>query len=181
MIEIISGKIRELRKDRRFTLKDLSQKTGLSVSFLSQVENGTSSLAITSLKKISDALNVSINYFFDNPEPHKYLTKLEDRSEFQIEGSNSKYVRLSGDFPDRAIETLYLIIPPEQQHGHKFSHPGEEFMYVLEGTLIANVDGTEYILNQGDSIHYPSTLPHVWINPLKQEAKILSITSPAIF
>ncbi|MDY0393443.1 helix-turn-helix transcriptional regulator [Virgibacillus halophilus] len=46
------------------TLKDLAECTGLSVSFLSQVERGTSSLAITSLKKISDAFGMHITYFF---------------------------------------------------------------------------------------------------------------------
>ena len=61
----ISEKIRTLRRENNLTLKELSEKTGLSISFLSQVENGTSSLAITSLKKIADALNVPINTFLE--------------------------------------------------------------------------------------------------------------------
>ncbi len=64
MINEIAEKIRNLRKEKNLTLKDLGEKTGLSISFLSQVENSSSSLAITSLKKIADALNVPITYFF---------------------------------------------------------------------------------------------------------------------
>lgn len=45
------------------TLKNLSEKTNLSISFLSQIERGSSSLAITSLKKIADAFGVPITYF----------------------------------------------------------------------------------------------------------------------
>ncbi len=52
MINEIAEKIRNLRKEKNLTLKDLSEKTGLSISFLSQVENNSSSLAITSLKKL---------------------------------------------------------------------------------------------------------------------------------
>ena len=70
-MDLISERIRQLRTQNKLTLKDLSQKTGLSVSFLSQVENGSSSLAITSLKKIADSLNVSIKIFFDYFEEHK--------------------------------------------------------------------------------------------------------------
>lgn len=53
-------RIRDLRKKHDYTLKDLSDKTGLSVSFLSQVERGATTLAITSLKKIADAFEVPI-------------------------------------------------------------------------------------------------------------------------
>lgn len=59
----ISKKIRGLRIQKGLTLKELSEKTDLSVSFLSQVERGASSLAITSLKKIADALGVKMTYF----------------------------------------------------------------------------------------------------------------------
>lgn len=62
MIEDIFMKIDQLRKEEA-TLKEFSTATGLSVSFLSQVERGTTSLAITSLKKIADALVVPMVYF----------------------------------------------------------------------------------------------------------------------
>lgn len=181
MINEISEKIRTLRKGKDLTLKDLSEKTGLSVSFLSQVENGSSSLAITSLKKIAEALNVTISYFFKTPEIHNFLVKVEEEKVFKIEGSNSEFIRISGNFPERKIESMLVIIPPEQMHGSKFNHPGEEFVYVLEGALIVNLGGTDYLVKAGDSIQYPSTTEHSWINPLNQNTKILSVTTPLIF
>jgi len=181
MITEISGKIRNLRKEQDLTLKDLSEKTGLSVSFLSQVENGYSSLAITSLKKIAEALNVTMNYFFKTPEVHNFLVKTEEEKAFKIEGSNSEFIRISGDFTGRKIESLIIIIPPEQMHGNKSNHPGEEFVYVLEGALIVNLAGMDYLVKAGDSIQYPSTTDHSWINPLNQITKLLSVTTPLIF
>lgn len=181
MINEIAQKIRDLRKEKNLTLKDLSNVTGLSISFLSQVENNSSSLAITSLKKISDALGVNINYFFEIPEVNNFVVKSEDEKPFKIEGSNSEFIRLSGDFPNRKLEAMITTIPPEQRHGSNFSHPGEEFVYVLEGTLIVVIDENEYEVKAGDSIHYPSTSNHGWINPSKQDVKILTVLTPVIF
>lgn len=177
----ISDKIRSLRKKNNLTLKELSEKTGLSISFLSQVENGTSSLAITSLKKIADALNVQINTFFSNCQNHNFLTKSEDQFKFKLEGSNTEYILLSGEFAERSLEALIVYIQPEETHGHQFTHPGEEFVYVLEGVLIVNIDNKEYFVKAGDSIHYPSKSPHYWINPSKEQAKIITILTPVIF
>ena len=58
-MEEIAKRFKKLRNQQNLTLKEISDKTGLSISFLSQVERGTSSLAITSLKKIADALNAN--------------------------------------------------------------------------------------------------------------------------
>lgn len=181
MINEISHKIKTLRRQQNLTLKDLSEKSGFSVSFLSQVENGASSLAIMSLKKISDALNVPIIYFFQEYEDHTYLVKSEDHKTFELEGTPSKFIRISGDFPNRTMETLIVTIAPETEHGQSMTHMGEEFVYVLEGVIIVSIGDTDYLLKAGDSIHYPSTIAHVWKNPLKQEARVLSTTSNRIF
>ncbi|WP_197249584.1 helix-turn-helix domain-containing protein [Cytobacillus firmus] len=61
----IYKKIKDLRLQNGYTLKELSERTDLSISFLSQVERGTTSLAITSLKKIANVLNVKISEFFE--------------------------------------------------------------------------------------------------------------------
>jgi transcriptional regulator with XRE-family HTH domain len=181
MINEISSKLHNLRKERDLTLKDISDKTGLSVSFLSQIENGSSSLAITSLKKIATALDVTMDYFFKTPELHNFLVKSEEEKPFKIEGSNSEFKRISGEFPGRKIESMIVIIPPEQMLGSKFNHPGEEFVYVLSGALIVSLDGKDYLVKAGDSIQYPSTTDHSWTNPLKDETKLLSVATPLIF
>lgn len=181
MVNEISEKIRNLRKERNLTLKELSEKTGLSVSFLSQVENNTSSLAITSLKKIADALSIPIVYFFKSPHTHNFLVKSEEINSFKIEGSNSEFSRLSGDFSERCLESVMVVIPPKEKHGHKFNHPGEEFIHVLDGAIIVDLDGKEYLVKSGDSFHFPSTIPHILINPLDRPSKILTVVTPIIF
>lgn len=180
-MEEIYEKLRDLRNQKLLTLKDLSEKTGLSVSFLSQVERGTSSLAITSLKKIADALEVPINHFFESFTNKNYIVKAEEQKPFKIEGSSSEYIRLGGEFSGRALEPMVVTLAPGQKQDNVFSHPGEEFFYVLEGVTIFNVDGKEYLVKAGDSIHYPSSVPHYVLNPLNQRSKLLCVLTPVIF
>ncbi|ABO50086.1 Cupin 2, conserved barrel domain protein [Desulforamulus reducens MI-1] len=180
-MEEIFEKVRTLRNQKNMTLKDLSEKTGLSVSFLSQVERGTSSLAITSLKKIADALNVHIASFFANYSNTNFTTRADEQKSFKIEGSSTEYIRLSGEFHGRNLEPLLVTFAPGQVQPNTFCHPGEEFYYVLEGAVIFNVDGKEILVKEGDTIHFPSTLPHFWINPLQQKTKVLCVLTPVIF
>lgn len=170
-----------MRNQQNMTLKDLSEKTGLSVSFLSQVERGASSLAITSLKKISDALNVPISSFFTGYQNKNFIVKIEEQKPFRIEGSVAQYTRLSGEFAGRNLEPMLVILDAGEKQKSKFGHPGEEFYYVMEGAVIFNIDGQEYLVKKGESIHYPSELPHYWINPLEQKAKLLCVLTPVIF
>jgi transcriptional regulator with XRE-family HTH domain len=180
-MEEIYQKIRDLRKQHDLTLKDLSEKTGLSISFLSQVERGSTSLAITSLKKIADAFEVPITDFFENESNQNFLVKAEHHKPFRIEGSDAEYTRLGGNFNGRSLEPIIVTLAPNLIQDNVFSHPGEEFYYVLEGAVIFTVDGKEYLLKARDSIHFPSNLPHIWQNPLNQTSKILCVLTPVIF
>lgn len=180
-MEHINKIIKQKRLDQGMTLKDLSEKTDLSVSFLSQIERGSSSLAITSLKKIADAFNVPMTRFFEEIENHNYATKKADRKTFKVEGSDLQHIRLAGKFPERNLEPMKVVIAPNQPYDEEFSHPGEEFYYVLQGTVIFKVEGKEYVLSESDTIHFPSKKVHQWSNPTDQEAVLISVITPVIF
>ncbi|MBQ0139035.1 MAG: helix-turn-helix transcriptional regulator [Kurthia sp.] len=177
----ISKKIRLLRKERELTLKDMSELTELSVGFLSQVERGTSSLAITSLKKIADALNVEMSVFFVKEVAVNYAKPIEMQKNFEITGSEAVYTNLSGAFVDRNLEAIKVIVPPLQADKISYSHTGEEFYYVLEGEIIFRINEEEFAIKKGESIHFPSSNEHMWRNPLQQETILLSVLTPTVF
>ncbi|WP_066291639.1 cupin domain-containing protein [Bacillus sp. FJAT-29937] len=180
-MEEVSRKIKEIRIEMGLTLKDLSEKTDLSVSFLSQVERGASSIAITSLKKIADSLKVPITIFFEDFTTNNHLIKVEDQKPFQIQGTGNQYVRLGGEFLGRTIEPLLVKFPPGQLDDKKNSHPGEEFYYVLDGTLIVEIEEKEYVVKAGDSIHFPSNIPHTMTNPTNKDVSVLAVVTPVLF
>lgn len=180
-MENIHKKIKNLRQEKEMTLKDLSDATDLSVSFLSQIERGSSSLAITSLKKIADAFHINISYFFTEIENHNYVLHKEEQKPFKIEGSDVTHVRLAGQFSERKMEPMMVTLPPNKSFVEKYSHPGEEFYYILKGLVIFKVEEKEYILNEGDSIHFPSEKVHQWKNPTREDAVLVSVLTPVIF
>ena len=181
-------RVRTLRKQKEMTLKDLSEKTGLSVGFLSQVESGTSNLAITSLKKIADAFEVNISEFFQNRRDYTlYCSKYsvffykDERKIFQVDGLDTVYCNLGGNFDQRALAPYILILGPKQGRKGSFKFSGEEFYYVLKGGVKFTIDNKEYILNEGDSIHFPSNLEHFGENLLDEETHLLGVITPVVF
>lgn len=180
-MENIHEKIRLLRKKRGYTLKDMSEKTELSIGFLSQVERGSSSLAITSLKKIADALEVEMTYFFQKNDFAKYIVKKDDHVPFQLNGSGYRYTKLSGNFSGKALDAIKVEIQPLEEDSFSFGHPGEEIHFVIKGALEVTIDGETFEVGEGETIHYPSTVSHKWKNPLNEVTTVYSVLTPSVF
>ncbi len=169
----IGQRIRELRQRLGWTLEELASKCGLSVSFLSQVERGLSSLSISSLQAICKALGVPVTHFFTPPSGDSIvLKKGRPRTRIRIEDSQVTYSLLSGPMPDRTLEALIAEFPPHYEHP-LITHQGEEFGYILEGKIILQIEDEEFSLEPGDSFHIRSSRPHTVRNPSDRPAKVL--------
>lgn len=122
-----------------------------------------------------------IRCFFESYKNQNFHVKASETQPFHIVGHSAEYVRLGGEFPSRAVEPLLVTLSPGQIQEQVFSHPGEEFNYILEGAAIFNVDNKEYYVRSGETIHFPSILPHYLANPLQQNCKIICVLTPVIF
>lgn len=165
--------IRKARNRKEMTLQQLSDKCGLSVSFLSQVERGLSSLSITSLWVITRALDVPISNFFNLPENPSIYVKSNNHKKEHIADSSITYTSLSGPMENKILDPLLVKVPGNYSEAPSFSHEGEEFAYVIEGEIAITVQGKKYTLGKGDSIHFPSKAPHQLENDLSKPAKVL--------
>lgn len=179
-METIPVSIKNLRHERRLTLKALSEKTDLSVSFLSQVERGESSPAITSLNKIAEALDVDISYFFTPLKTEDFKIPFKTSEPLRVEHSAQTMYRMSSDFENRALEN-YLIEIPAGTGNETVRHVGEEMYYLIEGELTVYVNNKRYDLEKNDVIHFPSNIPHHYENNSNDLAKILCVITPTLF
>lgn len=107
--------------------------------------------------------------------------KKSEQKNFRIEGSETSYIRLSGNFSHRTLEPLVVVLQPNQQKDYDYSHAGEEFYYVLKGLVRFKVDGEEFDVTEGESIHFPSQIPHDYENPLEEESILLCVLTPILF
>ena len=138
MDESIGEKIKELRVKQGVTLKELSEKTGLSISYLSQGERGLSVFSINSLELIVDALGAQLSQFFTPPKRHETkIMRMYEQEDFKIDKSKFIYYRLANDMEGKIIDPMLVILLPGEKKDqiNPYPHKGEEFVYVLEGIL----------------------------------------------
>jgi transcriptional regulator with XRE-family HTH domain len=180
--------IRALRRERGLSLRDVGRLTGFSISFLSMVERGRSSLTLTSLHTLAVVLGVDTSVFFPAPDeqPEPPLTAHVNRStadsRLQI-GGDHIYRLLGATGFERALEPLLVTIAPGESSNARddYAHDGEEFAYVLSGELAFAVNGVEHRLEAGDSIHFQSTIPHLVRNDGDDDAEVLWVLTPRLF
>lgn len=162
----IGKKIKELRKKQKMSIAELASKADLSSGLISQIERNLVTPSITSLWKIAQSLQVSIGYFFD--EDVKYIAnpvvRRNERKRIIVSNNNAIYELLSQDL-NRKIEFLYITIKPGDCSSKDFvTHEGEECGIVIKGRLMVKMIDREYILEEGDSIYFDSTIPHRYVN-----------------
>jgi len=183
-IRIMGEKIRQLRVDNRLTLEEAANRAGCTPGFLSQVERNQAVPSITLLYAIAHALGVEVTHFFPRMSRGVKVVRADERETFRFEGSFLIYSLLSTSFPDRKLESLLVQVNPVDGAlpADEFrSHPGEEFAYVLEGTLRMWVGNAVYDLNPGDSIHFKSTVKHRMENPGDKPTVYLCALTPPVF
>lgn len=180
----IGSKIKELRQSKNLTLKDLSEKVNLSIGFLSQLERGLTNVAVDSLEKIAEALDIDLSYFFSIPKTtNNVILRSYEREILQVNNSRFINYHLTNDLKNKSMVPRIVHILPSntQEEITNYTHEGEEFVYVLEGVLTLFLDNKTYELYPEDSVHIDSTIPHNWANYTSKMVKILAVNTPNHF
>lgn len=177
---MLPSRIRELRRNRGLTLGQVAELTGLSVAMLSQVERGQSDPSLESLRRLAEALQIPLFDLFrsEGLEPVAVIRHDERRlvSSPQRHVTYSQVSRSGGK-----VEVLEATLDPGAASSESpRTHNSEECILVIEGSLIAEIDGRDYALGTGDSCHFDSVLPHRFLNPHQEKARfIVSVTPPS--
>lgn len=153
--------IRKCRQQRKLTLKELCDKAGMSVGYLSQVERGNATPSLGTLAQISHALDLGPDYFIARPKPGDAVSYARQRATFSVSNSGVTYETLSAEFPGQEI-TSFLMTCPVGFQSETFQHEGEEIIYILSGSIEQNLDGETFVLEAGDSLHFNGMTPHSW-------------------
>jgi len=177
LMDDIGARIRAARNEKGWTLDALASKSGLSTGFLSQVERDLTTLSIVSLSAICQALNVPIESLFSSNRPigetPSAVTRADQQLHIQIGGSPITYRYLSGQLPDAHIEELLIAeFPPDCDQQHS-SHEGQEFGYILRGSLVLNVQNEQHKLKAGDSYRVEASQEHGYRTSTTRGADVL--------
>ncbi len=181
----VGVRLRHARMTRRLTLRQLADRAECSESMVSKVENGRALPSLTTLHRICRVLDLTVGQLFGKAnEPPGVLTRAGERAVLDMHplrpNSGIKLEQLVPFDPKNLLEgSIHLIAPGSEMDF--ISHQGEEVAYVIEGAIELTVGETTYVVNEGDSAHFRSELPHGYRNPGPKPARVIVINTPPTF
>ena len=160
----IGPRIRSLRLGKKMGLVQLGSHTGLSPAMLSKIERGQLFPTLPTLLRIAMVFAVDLDHFFTKEGTSIAVTRREQRlrlPNLPDEGTPA-YLFESLNYPvaDRPIDAFLAEFPTHGKASEPHRHGSAEFIYVLSGGLAVNVDGEMLVLNEGDAMHFDSSVLH---------------------
>jgi len=163
----LGKRIKEIRLRKGLTQEGLSARSGLTKSYISLLEAGKKIPAISTLSGIAVALGMTIGDFFESTDDSSDVAVVKKNERVQVaqKGTPFGYVyeALSLQKKDRMMDPFIVKVLPSDKSKAKrveFEHAGEEFDFVIEGRIKYIINNQEYVLDEGDSIYFDSTLKH---------------------
>jgi transcriptional regulator with XRE-family HTH domain len=163
-ILFIAERIKELREISGLSAVTLAQELGISVEVINQYESGVVDIPVGFLYKVAHKFGIELSALLtgENPRLHVYCVVRKDKGLLVERRKQYKYESLAFNFINKKAEPFIVKIEPESEPAPmEFnSHPGQEFNYVIEGTMKILIDDHEVVLNTGDSIYFDSAYKH---------------------
>jgi len=164
----VGEKVKTLREQKGFSLKELADLTGFSTALLSQMENHLVSPSLGTMIKLAKALGVKVGDFLGETqgEPFAIVRKDERKTVSRFASKEGvkygyAYESLGFEKKNRHMEPFVVTLEPATVKTSKTSvHDGEEFIFVLEGAMEVILGSHTDVLYPGDSIYYDSNIPH---------------------
>lgn len=162
-------KITLIREEKKLTLPELAQRTGLALLHLEKIEQGEIAPPLGTLIKLARAFGVRLGTFLDDvPDKGMVVTPANETGEaLNVSASgtglhdNLSFVSLAREKSNRHMDPFLIEVSPEHPlHGSLSSHEGEEFIHVLEGSIEVLYGKDTLVLSKGDSMYYDSVVGH---------------------
>jgi transcriptional regulator with XRE-family HTH domain len=177
----IGEKIKAIRVKKNLTQEELADRCELTKGFISQVERDLTSPSIATLVDILEGLGTNLKDFFNEEEEEKIVFHKDDI--FETVNEELKYV-LHWIIPNAQKNSMEPIMVTLSQGGRTKEdspHEGEEFGYVLSGTIYLHLGSEKYKVRKGESFYYRTNSDHYIENAGKSEAALIWVSTPPNF
>ena len=179
-VEDIGNRIRMIRKEKKISLEALSQMTGFEVDILSKIERAEVQPQLGTVIKLSKALDSAFGRLVSGVGNRLYAITRRNEQKIVSRSTSHKgqkkaytYKSLAPEVKGRHMEALIVQLEEDPDPEHSV-HDGEEFVYVLDGTVALQIGDDRFTLAPGDSAYYLSTTPHI-ITARGGKATILAV------
>ncbi len=176
----IGVKIKQLRLQRGLTQEELAARTELTKGFISQLERDLTSPSIATLVDILAALGTDVAGFFRESQDEQVVYSADDMF-VKEEADGSTIQWLVTNAQKNALEPILVTIPTGLSLAEDDPHEGEEFGYVLSGSVTLVLGTKRYRVKKGGSFYFRPTRVHYLINSGKVESRVLWVSTPPSF
>jgi len=182
----IGARLRQARKTKRLSLKEVAERAGCSESLLSKIERNRTTPSLRMLHRISEVLDTSIGRIFGDPKQAEFgVYRDGERPVVTIRDDGGAEVirleRLVTYSDDQMIDGNIHVIEPGASNGGEIRRFGQEVGVVIEGQLELTLAGETFHLSAGDSFFLKSDIPHSYRNPGTERARVVWINTPPTF
>ncbi len=156
----VGERLRRLRKERGWKLEDLAERTNLSRAYLSRLENGERQPSLTALFHVAQAYGVTFSSLFES-EPDLESGVIVRAAQAPVRRGNGLfYASLSRGSWAFNLHPIRIVVPAEREEGEVYQHEGEQWLYVVSGSLGLEIGDEEFILESGDAAHFSADNRH---------------------
>ena len=163
-IQQIAERLAGLRDALEITPEEMAKVCNISAEEYLKLETGTVDISVSILHQISQAYGVELTtlMFGDEPKMSTYFITRKGKGVTVERTKAYKYQSLAAGFAGRKADPFKVTVHPKPADEPMYlnSHPGQEYNIVLQGRLLLQINGKEFILEEGDSIYFNSELPH---------------------
>ena len=177
----IGSKIKNLRLLKGLTQEELGDRCELSKGFISLLESDKTSPSMATLEDILNALGTDFAHFFKEESGSRVVFGKDDFSVKQDPDLKNEICWLIPNAQKNEMEPILVTIEPGGSTYPDNPHEGEEFGYVIEGTVTIVIDEERHPAKKGESFYLTCDKPHFIENNTGRQAKIIWISSPPSF
>jgi len=183
---MIGEKIRDSRKEKGMTVKELAEQAAVTTGYISQIERNQIEPSLSVLKRISKILDLPLAVLFSTEASGDVSVIPKDkRTIVKFPELNIAYEFITPhtrNGPHLMMDAVYFRIEAKSYSSDEpISHDGDEFVYVIRGQLEFRVSGKSYLVEEGGSIYLPKGVPHEVHNTGDVAAEGLGIVTPPVY
>lgn len=176
----VGKRLRELRRQRKLSIRALAAISGLAINTLSMIEKGKTSPSVSTLQILARTLETPITAFFEQDTVEKQVVYVRCQQRPIATVDSTRLEHLGKDLAGSPVQPFVVTLQPGCSSGKSMIvHTGHEFVYCLSGQVRYVIEDEVYPLNPGDSIIFESHLSHCWENTSSQPAQIILILIPS--
>ncbi len=176
-IKDIGMRLRFMREDCDYTVKDMAEKLNVSEKDYEAFENGDKDFSFSFIYNAADVLGIDVLHLISGDSPTLSMCCMVKKGNgYSVKRAHEyDYKHLAYTFRDRKSEPYLVTITPDEKPPVMHGHEGQEFNYVLSGKMKLYIGDISYELSKGDSIYFDGSIPHAEVAMGEKQTEFIAV------